>query len=92
MLQAMNQRMTQSPQKYDSNDDLVSRIHIWVIASNGDALYRYCLVLFTFLLLILKLKSSIHVCLHVYMLIHVLLYRKGMEFPQDVQKVMNGFT
>ena len=45
----MNQRITQSPQKYDSNDDLVPTIHIWVIASNGDALYRYCLVLFAFL-------------------------------------------
>ena len=90
MLQAMNQRITQSPQKYGSNDDLVSRIHIWVVASNGDALYRYCLVLFTLLHLILKFiyviesNSSMH--------IYFLFCKKGMESLQDVQKAMNGFT
>ena len=88
MLQAMNQRITQSPQKYDSNDDLVPTIHIWVIASNGDALYRYCLVLFTFLLSLLNMKLISKSSTRIY----VLFCKKGMEFPQDVQKVMNGFT
>ena len=40
MLQAIIQRMNQSPQTTDSHDDTVSRIHVWAIASNGDALYR----------------------------------------------------
>ena len=51
MLQALTQRTSQSSPKVESNDDSVSRVHVWAIASNGDALYRYC----CFLVFVLRL-------------------------------------